>query len=77
MYVDTLGATDLPRYCTQRAFASGVEESVESVTVVGHFFVSGDFCFGRGDGMKGWGVGEGDDEDVAGERKRRVSGWGA
>ena len=44
------------------------------MAVVRHFFVSGDFCFGWDDGVEGWGVGEGDDEDVAGEGERGVSG---
>lgn len=46
---------------------------MESVPVACHFFVSGDFCFGGGDGVEGWGVGEGNDEDVAGEEERGVS----
>ena len=47
---------------------------MESVPVAGHFFVSGDFSFGGGDGVEGWGVGEGDDEDVAREGEGGVSG---
>ena len=44
------------------------------MAVLCHFFVRGDFCFGGGDGVESGGVGEGDDEDVAGEGKGGVSG---